>query len=66
MAYFISDQDPNIPIIDGIHNIKGRTYVNIFVSNYTNKHIIFNKGKHVGHLELPIGPMQAISEGSGS
>ena len=72
MAYFISDQDskkgkyPNIHIINGIHNIKGRTYVNVFVSNYTNKHISFNKGEHVGHLEPPIEDMQQISENSGS
>ena len=25
--------------------------VNILVSNYTNKHITFNKGEYVGHLE---------------
>ena len=42
MAYFISDQDStkekdsNINIINGIHNIKGKTFVNILVSNYTN------------------------------
>ena len=45
MAYFITDEDstkgrdPNINIINGIHNIKGRTSVNVLVSNYTNKHI---------------------------
>ena len=60
MAYFISDQDskkgkdPYIHIFDGIHNIKGKTYFNVLVSNYTNKHITFNKGEYVGHLELPI------------
>ena len=57
MAYFISDhdstkgKDPNINIINGIHNIKGKTSVNILVSNYTNKHIMFNKGEYVGCLE---------------
>ena len=57
MAYFISDhkstkeRDPNIIIVNGIHNIKGRTSVNILVSNYSNKHITFNKGEYVGHLE---------------
>ena len=57
MAYFITDQDsrkgrdPNINIINGIHNIKGKTSVNILVSNYTNKHIMFSKGEYVGHLE---------------
>ena len=59
MAYFTSNQDskrgkdPNINIINGIHNIKGKTSVNILMSNYTNKHITFNKGKYVGHLEPP-------------
>ena len=49
MAYFITDnnpakgRDPNINIINGIHKIKGKTSVNILVSNYTNKHITFNK-----------------------
>ena len=44
-------RDPNINIINSIHNIKGKTSVNILVSNYTNKHIMFNKGEYVGHLE---------------
>ena len=57
IAYFISNQDftkgkdPNINIVNGIHNIKGKTSV---VSNYTNKHIMFNKGEYVGHLESTI------------
>ena len=44
MAYFLTDdntpkgKDPNINIISGIHKIKGKTSVNILVSNYTNKH----------------------------
>ena len=60
MAYFISNQDstkgkdPNINIINGIHNIKGKTSVNILMSNYTNKHITFNKGEYIGHLEPPM------------
>ena len=57
MAYFITDDNtskgraPNINIISGIHKIKGRTSVNILVSNYTNKHLTFHKGKYIGHLE---------------
>ena len=60
MAYFISNQDstkgkdPNINIVNGIHNIKGKTSINILVSNYTNKHITFNKGEYVEHLEPTI------------
>ena len=56
-AYFISNQesikgkDPNINIVNGIHNIKGRSSVNILVSKYSNKHVTFNKAEYVGHLE---------------
>ena len=48
-ACFISDQDStkgkdtNINIVNGIHNIKGKTFVNILVSNYTNKHITLTR-----------------------
>ena len=57
MTYFITDdnstkgRDPNINIINGIHKIKSKTSVNILVSNYTNKHITFNKGEYIGCLE---------------
>ena len=57
MAYFLTDnstpkgKDPNINIIDGIHKIKSKTSVNILVSNYTNKHLTFHKGKYIGHLK---------------
>ena len=60
MAYFISNhdstkgKDPYINIVNGIHNIKSKTSVNILVSNYTNKHIVFNKGEYVEHLEATI------------
>ena len=60
MAYSITDKDstkgrdPNINIINDIHNIKGKTSVNILVSNYSNKHIMFNKGEYVRHLEPAI------------
>ena len=60
MAYFHTNdstpkgRDPNINIIIGIHKIKGRTLVNILVSNYTNKHLTFHKGEYIGHLELAV------------
>ena len=60
VAYFITDEDstkgrdPNINIINGIHNIKKKTSVNVLVSNYTNKHIKFNKGEYIGCLEPTI------------
>ena len=57
MAYFITDdntskgEDPNINIISSIHKIKGKTSVNILVSNYSNKHLTFHKEEYVRHLE---------------
>ena len=66
MAYFITDdnstkgRDPYINIINGIHNIKGKTSVNILISNYTNKHITFNKGEYIGHLESAITDYMSI------
>ena len=60
MAYFITDgnstkgKDPNINIINGIYKINRKTSVNILVSNYTNKHVTFNKGEYIGHLEPTI------------
>ena len=56
-AHFITDdntpkgRDPNINIIDGIHQIKDRTLLNILISNYTNKHLTFHKGEYIGHLK---------------
>ena len=60
IAYFIGNhkstkgKDPNINIVNGIHNIKGKTSVNILASNYSNKHITFNKGEYIGHLKPTI------------
>ena len=51
MAYFITDEDltkgcdPNINIIHGIHNIKGKTSVNVLVSKlYKQTHYIQQRG----------------------
>ena len=69
MAYFITDdsiskgRDPNINIISSIHKIKGRTSVNILVSNYTNKHLTFHKGDYVGHLEAAVIDDNTIDQG---
>ena len=68
MAYFITDgntskgRDPNINIINGIHRIKGRTSVNILISNYTNKHLTFHKGEYIGHLEPAVIDDTTIDE----
>ena len=68
MAYFINNEnstkgkDPNINIINGIHNIKGKASVNILVSNYTNKHVTFNKGQYIGYLEPTIEEISQTTE----
>ena len=57
MAYFCTDnstpkgRDQNINIISSVHKIKGKTSINILVSNYTNKHLTFHRGEYIGHLE---------------
>ena len=68
MAYFLTDdstpkgKDPNINIISGIHKIKGKTSVNILVSNYTNKHLTFHKGEYIGHLEPAVMDNNTIDQ----
>ena len=68
MEYFLTDEntpkgkDPNINIISGIHKIKGKTSVNILVSNYTNKHLTFNKGEYIRHLEPAVMDTNKIDQ----
>ena len=68
MAYFITDdntpkgKDPNINIISSIHKIKGKTSVNVLVSNYTNKHLPFHKGEYVRHLEPAVMDNNTIDQ----
>ena len=67
MGYFITNQqankglDPNIHVIDGIYNIKGRSTLHILVANYTNRHVTFNKGQCIGHIEPSIDHMPQTS-----
>ena len=63
MGYIISNQhinrrlDPNIHVFDGIYNIKEKLNLHVLVANYTNKHIKFNKGQCIGHIEPSIDHM---------
>ena len=67
VAYFISNQhtnkglDTNIHVIDGIYNIKGRSTLHVLVASYTNKHVTFNKGQWIGHMEPSIDHMPQTS-----
>ena len=60
VAYFISNQhtnkepDPHIHILNSIYNIKRKSMLYLMVANNTNKHITFNKGQCIGHMEPPI------------
>ena len=67
MAYFLTDdstpkgRDPNINIISGIHKIKGKTSVNILVSNYTNKHITCSTKENILDTLNQLSWIQQIS-----
>ena len=60
MGYCISNQqinkrcNPNINGLDGIYNIKGKSPLHVVVAYYTNKHVTFNKGQCIGHIEPSI------------
>ena len=63
VGYFISNQhinrrlDPNIHVLDGIYDIKEKLTLHVLVANYTNKHVLFNKGQCIGHMEPSIDHM---------
>ena len=67
VKYFIINQhtnkalDPNIHVVDGIYNIKGRSTLNILAGYYTNKHVTFNKEQCIGHIEASIDHMLQTS-----
>ena len=46
--------DPNIHILDYIDNMERKSMLYVMVANYTNKHIIFNRGQCIRHMEPPI------------
>ena len=57
MGYFISNQhvnrglDPNIHVVDDVYSIKGKSTLCVLVANITNKHVTFNIGQSIGHIE---------------
>ena len=67
MGYFISNQhisrrlDPSIHVIDGIYNIKDRLTLHIYVANYTNTHVTFNKGQGIANMETSTDHMPQTS-----
>ena len=67
---FISNQhtnkglNPKINVPDDIYNIKRKSMLYVMVTNYTNKHITFNKGKDIRHMEPLIDKMSQTSGNS--
>ena len=69
VGYIISNQhinkrlEPNIHVLDGIYNIKGKSQLHVLVANYTHNHVIVNKGQSTGHIERSIDhlPQTAIN-----
>ena len=63
VGYFFSNQhinrklDPNLHVLDGIYNIKEKSTLQILVANNTNKHVTFDKGLCIGHIEPSIDHM---------
>ena len=44
-------------MLDGIYNIKDKSTLHVLITNYTHKHVMFNKGQCIGHIEPSIGHM---------
>ena len=55
-ACFIGSQymDPEVKLIDGVHDISHNVTLQVLVINNSNKHVNFPKGMKIGHLEPPI------------
>ena len=70
VAHFISSQntkkgfDSNIHVTDSIYDIKNTSTLHVHVSKYANKHVTFNKGQCIGHMELSIDNKPQISVNS--
>ena len=48
-------------MMDGIYNIRDILTLHILVANYTNKHVTFNKGQYIDHIEPSIDHMPQTS-----
>ena len=55
-ACFIGSQytDPEVKLIDGVHDISHNVTLQVLVINNSNQHVNFPKGMKIGHLEPPI------------
>ena len=67
MGYFTDEnstkgRDPTSTSLMAFSRSKGKKSVNILVSNYTKKHITFNKGEYIKHLEPAITDNTTIND----
>ena len=61
-ACFIGSQytDPEVKLIDGVHDISRNVTLQVLVINNSNIHVNFLKGMKIGHLEPPIDNLTQI------
>ena len=61
-ACFIGSQymDPEVKLIDGVHDISPNVTLQVLVINNSNQHVNFLKGMKIGHLEPPIDKLTQI------
>ena len=61
-ACFIGSQymDPEVKLIDGVHDISCYITLQVLVINNSNQHVNFPKGMKIGHLEPPIDDLTQI------
>ena len=60
---FIGSQytDPEVKLIDGVHDISHNVTLQVLVINNSNQHVNFPKGMKIGHLEPPIDDLTQIA-----
>ena len=61
-ACFIGSQytDPEVKLIDGVHDISHNVTLQVLVINNSNQHVNFPKGMKIEHLEPPIDELAQI------
>ena len=52
--------DPEVRLIDGVHDISCNSTLQVLVINNSNQHVNFPKGMKIGHLEPPIDELTQI------
>ena len=59
---FIGSQymDPEVKLIDGVHDISHNVTLQVLVINNSNQHVNFPKGMEIGNLEPPIDELTQI------